>query len=180
MLMIVVQLALLKVALDNRPSSGDASTPFAYIEVKRRPYDFWQWRSQRPYWEFLSYFTLTVAILQVVFGTSSTFVSLLGFTGLGIEAALPLPQVLQNHKTRSCQGFRLSVLASWLAGDVMKLVFFSHAEHVGVAFKLCAITQMFLDSFLGVQFWWYGSGSTNQEVEEAIRNKGSEMMNMAS
>jgi solute carrier family 66, member 2 len=51
---IVMQLILLKVALDHRPSTrgGDASLPFASekdgIMAMRRPYNFWQWRSPKP------------------------------------------------------------------------------------------------------------------------------------
>lgn len=53
--MVLVQGILLKIALDNRPQagvrdgiehvpfSGPAGTTF------KRPYDFWQWRSSRPY-----------------------------------------------------------------------------------------------------------------------------------
>jgi solute carrier family 66, member 2 len=56
LLMIVMQLMLLKVALDHRPSSsrgGEASIPFAASREGdlgiQRPYNFWQWRSHRPY-----------------------------------------------------------------------------------------------------------------------------------
>ncbi|RYP09033.1 hypothetical protein DL764_001529 [Monosporascus ibericus] len=54
---IVVQLVLLKVALDYRPPSsskgGDAAIPFAGardgLSGVRRPYNFWRWRSPKPY-----------------------------------------------------------------------------------------------------------------------------------
>lgn len=54
---ILVQAALLKVALDYRPSpsskGGEAATPFAGaqdgLSGAPRPYKFWQWRSSRPY-----------------------------------------------------------------------------------------------------------------------------------
>jgi hypothetical protein len=47
--MIVVQLILLKVALDNRPGwRGGADTlPFADTKKSTRPWDFWRWKSQR-------------------------------------------------------------------------------------------------------------------------------------
>lgn len=56
LIMIAMQLILLKVALDHRPSlsrGGEGSAPFAAsrdgdLGVKR-PYNFWQWRSHRPY-----------------------------------------------------------------------------------------------------------------------------------
>lgn len=47
--MIVVQLVLLKVALDYR-SSNDGGVPFSGLaHHTKRPYNFWQWRSQKPY-----------------------------------------------------------------------------------------------------------------------------------
>lgn len=60
-LMIVVQLILLKVALDNRAPTGARDglhhTPFHGYTAEnglqdllsgRRPYDFWQWNSAKP------------------------------------------------------------------------------------------------------------------------------------
>lgn len=52
--MILVQVLLLKVALDNRPSPGGKNSvehaPFSSMESGfSRPYDFWQWKSSKPY-----------------------------------------------------------------------------------------------------------------------------------
>lgn len=47
--MILVQGVLLKVALDHR-STGDERVPFAgVVYPTKRPFNFWQWRPQRPY-----------------------------------------------------------------------------------------------------------------------------------
>ena len=176
LLMIAVQSTLLKVALDHRPplpplldlsfttppttaAAAAATTTPAAVTATTRPWGFWQWRRQRPYWEFLAYFTLGTAVLQLLFGQAPRFVNALGYLALGIEALLPLPQVLANQRSRSCHGFRLSVLASWLAGDAMKIVYFSNSQHVGVQFKACAAVQTAFDLYLGLQFWWFGSGS---------------------
>lgn len=57
-IMIGVQLTLLKVALDNRPAPGMKNgiehAPFSnsgpeFDDGFSRPYNFWQWRSVRPY-----------------------------------------------------------------------------------------------------------------------------------
>jgi len=58
-IMVAVQLVLLKVALDNRPAPGIKDgiehVPFSGHEESSgwpqfsRPYNFWQWRSTRPY-----------------------------------------------------------------------------------------------------------------------------------
>lgn len=55
-LMVIMQLLLLKIALDHRPGpaskGGDAAVPFAGAKEgffeKQRPYQFWQWRSPKP------------------------------------------------------------------------------------------------------------------------------------
>jgi hypothetical protein len=52
--MIVVQSVLLKVALDNRPSAGGRHgiehAPFsgAGSDAPTRPYEFWQWKNDKP------------------------------------------------------------------------------------------------------------------------------------
>lgn len=56
--MVIMQLLLLKIALDHRPGpaskGGDAALPFAGASrdglfERQRPYHFWQWRSPKPY-----------------------------------------------------------------------------------------------------------------------------------
>lgn len=56
LIMIVIQVVLLKVALDHRPGpsskGGEAAVPFAAGREGdsgfSRPYNFWQWRSPKP------------------------------------------------------------------------------------------------------------------------------------
>ncbi|KAL4923739.1 PQ-loop repeat-containing protein [Aspergillus undulatus] len=168
-LTIFVQVILLKVALDNRPAPGQRSgvehIPFSGAQDKGfvRPYDFWQWRSTRPYWSFLAYFTGGLAFVHIFLtpiSNSPTYISLLGYLGLAIEAVLPLPQVLANHRSRSCKGFRVSVVAAWVLGDVTKLsYFFTSEQPIPWAFRMCALFQFVCDSYLGVQFWMYGQGA---------------------
>lgn len=111
------------------------------------------------------YFIIITAVLQLFFGSSRFFVGLLGYCALGVEATLPVPQVLANQQARSCKGFRLSVLVSWLIGDIMKIAFFYSSEHVGLQFKLCAGAQFALDAYLGIQFWMFGNGDSTKELE---------------
>lgn len=58
LVMVVIQVVLLKIALDNRPpptsKGGEAAVPFARAHgegffEQARPYNFWQWRSPKPY-----------------------------------------------------------------------------------------------------------------------------------
>ena len=56
LIMVVVQVILLKIALDHRPGpstkGGEAGLPFAGTQdgifTMARPYNFWQWRSPKP------------------------------------------------------------------------------------------------------------------------------------
>ena len=53
----------------------------------------------------------------------------------------------------------MSVLASWLLGDAMKMFwFFTSTTEIPWAFKLCGIFQAGCDIFLGLQYLMYGSG----------------------
>jgi len=173
LIMVVMQVALLKIALDHRPGpsskGGEAAVPFAAAKEGSwgfvRPYSFWQWRSPKPYWQFILYLFITLLAFEIllspipaVYGNYSAFI---GYVGLSVEATLPLPQVLANHRSRSCKGFRLSVLASWIAGDVMKMFwFFTATSTITWPFKICGIFQMCCDFYLGLQYWMYGNGPT--------------------
>ncbi|PYH42719.1 PQ-loop repeat-containing protein [Aspergillus saccharolyticus JOP 1030-1] len=165
-----VQIVLLKVALDNRPSPGLKNSvehvPFSSVDSGQgftRPYDFWQWRSAKPYWMFLAYFTAALLVIQVLLpplAYSESYIGLLGYVGLAVEATLPLPQVIKNHQSRSCVGFRLSVVIAWILGDIMKLsYFFCSAEVIPWSFRLCGMFQCVCDLYLGLQFWMYSGTS---------------------
>ncbi|TFB04970.1 PQ-loop repeat-containing protein 1 [Trichoderma ghanense] len=172
LIMVGMQIALLKIALDHRPSpsnkGGEAGLPFAAPEglFAQRPYNFWQWRSPKPYWQFILYLFLGLLAGEVVMSSISpgfypTYSVLVGYIGLGVEATLPIPQILANLQSRSCKGFRVSVLASWLGGDAMKLFwFFTATSEIPLAFKICGIFQAVCDCFLGIQYLMYGSGES--------------------
>lgn len=100
--------------------------------------------------------------MQLLFGSSTTFVTLIGYMALGIEASLPIPQVIANYQNRSCKGFRFSVIVFWLMGDIMKGIYFLNSN-TPFAFKLCGFIQFSFDLFLGYQFYLYGEGITQPE-----------------
>ncbi|KAI1498529.1 hypothetical protein F5X99DRAFT_392978 [Biscogniauxia marginata] len=167
---IVIQVILLKVALDHRPSpssrGGEAaampfSGPHDGLSGLRRPYNFWRWRSPKPYWQFLMYLTISLAALELLLAPFEAVYSgysvLIGYIGLSVEATLPLPQLFANARSRSCKGFRVSVLASWLVADAMKMFwFFTATSEIPWAFKLCGIFQATCDGLIGVQYLLYG------------------------
>lgn len=115
------------------------------------------------YWQFLLYVVVGLIVLEVILtpfpGIYALYSTVIGITGLSVEATLPIPQILSNHQSRSCKGFRLSVLASWLIGDAMKIFwFFTATSEIPWAFKICGIFQASCDSFLGVQYLMYKDG----------------------
>jgi hypothetical protein len=228
-LMIVVQLILLKVALDNRAPAGEKGgvghQPFQgyahnspghkgmlwdFLMEGRRPFGFWQWNATKPcvhpvrnlwtptleelhtnharrhrYFIFLGYFAGTLLFIHVFLPFLSRtpfYITLLGYVGLAIEAILPIPQILKNHRARSCRGFRLSVIINWLAGDTMKMsYFFLSKEFIPWPFRLCGIFQACCDSYLGVQFWMYGQGPVGmrEDMDVSMANVGAGSMGKA-
>ncbi|KAJ4293373.1 hypothetical protein N0V90_008656 [Kalmusia sp. IMI 367209] len=160
LLMINVHLLLLHVALSNR--QPPSHLPFQPASAKR-PYTFWQWRSPRPYWAFVTYFTLALLILHALLSSTSIFIpytDILGYIALTVEATLPLPQLLANYQRRGCKGFRPSVIVNWIIGDTFKMWFFfaSSSGAVPWAFKICGIFQAVCDLGLGLQWWVWGDG----------------------
>ncbi|KAF9737232.1 hypothetical protein PMIN06_000892 [Paraphaeosphaeria minitans] len=176
LLTILVHTVLLHVALANR-LAPTAHIPFQPAAALKRPYDFWQWRPTRPYWAFVSYFTLALLVLHVLLSSTSVFIpytDALGVIALTVEATLPLPQLLANYQRRGCRGFRPSVIANWIVGDTFKMWFFfaSEAGEVPWAFKLCGIFQATCDLGLGLQWfvWRDGPDGVAAVAEKELRS----------
>ncbi|KAK5627205.1 hypothetical protein RRF57_002920 [Xylaria bambusicola] len=115
------------------------------------------------YWQFLLYMFVTLMALELLIAPFEsiypTYSSLIGYVGLSVEATLPLPQLYANAQSKSCKGFRFSVLASWIIGDSMKMFwFFTATTEIPLAFKLCGIFQAVCDALIGVQYFIYGNG----------------------
>lgn len=103
---------------------------------------------------FLAYFTVGLGVFHLTpISESESYINLLGYAGLAIEATLPIPQILANHRSGSCNGFRVSVIAAWLIGDTMKMsYFFCSEEDIPWAFKICGMFQCACDFYLGFQY----------------------------
>jgi solute carrier family 66, member 2 len=115
------------------------------------------------YWQFLLYLFICLTIGELILAPIrplyAIYSTLIGYVGLSVEATLPLPQIFVNARSRSCKGFRVSVLGTWLLGDAMKMFwFFTSTTEIPWAFKLCGIFQAGCDVFLGLQYMMYGNG----------------------
>lgn len=122
------------------------------------------------YWQFLLYLFIGLTVLELIVAPMEslypTYWSLLGFIGLGVEATLPLPQLLANYRSKSSRGFRVSLLASWILGDALKMYwFFTSTTEIPWSFKICGMFQAACDLGLGVQYMIYG----DNEPEEIAR-----------
>lgn len=111
--MICVHCYLLHVCLLFRAAPGPG---YIDVEPSKRPWQLWQWADTRTYWRFLAQFLAGLVVLQIILGQSAFYVTLLGMTALTIEATLPIPQFLQNLRTRSVEGVRLTMIGSWVFG----------------------------------------------------------------
>ena len=137
----------------------------------------WLTRRARRYWHFLLYVFIGLTVCELTIapfhGLYPLYSAMIGYVGLSIEATLPLPQILANARARSCKGFRLSVLVSWLLGDTMKMFwFFTATSEIPWAFKLCGIFQAGCDIFLGIQYFMYGSGEAPPTKEHQMASWG--------
>lgn len=162
----------------------------------QRPYNFWKWRSPKPlvhrllftvllsefssdwhclfslrYWQFLLYLFIALTALELLiapFGSIyPAYSALIGYIGLSVEATLPLPQLYANAQSKSCKGFRFSVLASWILGDSMKMFwFFTATTEIPLAFKLCGVFQAICDALIGVQYFVYGNQRPAVKVQQ--------------
>lgn len=123
-----------------------------------RPYGFWKWQDEALYWAFLARFCIWLGLAHVLFGQMPLYIEGLGLVGLMVEAVLPLPQILTNASRGSADGVRPSLILSWIAGDISKLIYLKSANEVAVQFYLCTIIQMVLDAFVLVQYYMYSKG----------------------
>lgn len=121
------------------------------------------------YWEYLLFLPFALLVLHTVIQPDglSLYTKFIGYLGLSIEATLALPQLQANYRAQSCKGFRVSVLANWLFGDMMKMGYFFASEpgRVPWAFKMCGIFQACCDAGLGIQYWMYGEGAALEDVD---------------
>lgn len=144
-------------------ASGNGGRPNRVLLSEQLPPNYYADPPFRRYWQFLLYLFIILTICELVIAPMRplypTYSSFIGYVGLSVEAMLPLPQIFANARSRSCKGFRVSVLGSWLLGDSMKMFwFFTSPTEIPWAFKLCGIFQACCDAFLGIQYLMYGNG----------------------
>ncbi|KAG0208295.1 PQ-loop repeat-containing protein 1 [Mortierella sp. GBA30] len=111
---------------------------------------FWNWTTIGPYYSFLAAFTLVVGLSLLIIGNTSFYVALLGLAALGIEATVPLPQAIENHRSKSTAGFSPAILLMWVIGDSFKTYYYI-STHAKYQFVGCGIIQLCIDCVIITQ-----------------------------
>ncbi|VVT43553.1 uncharacterized protein SAPINGB_P000038 [Magnusiomyces paraingens] len=141
-------------------NAGIFGSAYPTYGMSTRPFGFWQWIDPEAYWVWLIKFNILLTVLHFLIGSWSMFyIQTLGFVGLMLEAILPLPQLIVNAQRHSVQGFRLSLLLNWLAGDASKIFYYlygtSDPEKLAFQFMMCVVIQTILDLIGGWQYVYY-------------------------
>ncbi|ODQ66892.1 hypothetical protein NADFUDRAFT_14741, partial [Nadsonia fulvescens var. elongata DSM 6958] len=135
--------------------SSSISQRISYM-TSHRPFNFWQWKVTSRYWHFLLRFTAILAGLHFLLGTNEKYIAIIGFTGLLIESTLPIPQILTIRRHQSVDGFRISLLASWLGGDISKLAYFMKGgSDIAPQFIICGLVQTSFDIIVALHYVYY-------------------------
>lgn len=132
-----------------------------------RPFGFWTWQSMGSYYVFLALLVVFLGILQLTLGYFSIYTALLGYFALGLESTLPIPQAITNQKRKSLSGFRLSVLAGWLGGDLFKTIYFL-VQKSPTQFTICALFQLSIDFIICAQVYFFRERTAQDEEEMRV------------
>ncbi|KPV75241.1 uncharacterized protein RHOBADRAFT_53244 [Rhodotorula graminis WP1] len=184
LLMITTQFGLLYVCLLYRPGDWTEHRP-------RRIGNLWQWSHFAAYLEFTAILIVGHSAAFLALHRFDAYVQLLGFLALGLEATLPIPQLLANYEAKSTAGFRMTVLAGWAIGDAVKTcvpssllffdledlaltlvlaprsVYFFVTPDNGLQFKLCSVFQLSVDLMLCAQTFLYREQTARDLAERA-------------
>jgi len=116
--------------------------------------DFWNWGDLADYMTFLGIFSIGIAGLCHLFLRQSWFIEVLGFTSLGCEACLTVPQVWRNFINKSTTGLSTVLVFCWFGGDAIKSIYFVSTD-APVQFLFCGVSQILLDLIIYAQIFLY-------------------------
>lgn len=142
--MIIAQLFLLEICVRYIPKSVAASASK----------QFWGWSRLTPYLLTILQFSVAISILTFIFYDNREYFELMGMVSLCIESGLGFPQVYNNYKRKTSQGFSFSLLFTWFAGDLYKMGYF-YTTSAPYQFMLCAAIQLLVDFVILFQILLY-------------------------
>jgi len=147
----------LSVSISNEFPIDNPYRHFSLMFVFDKKYwtKFWSWTSFNAYMVVISWLCIVVFVLNIIFGHTSAYSSILGSLALGIEATLGIPQLLKIREQRSSKGFSKTLLLTWVLGDSFKTAYYL-GNHSPLPFIYCGCFQLFIDFLiilLCVHYW---------------------------
>lgn len=144
---VAAQVAMLAVVMHVKRANGTAPAA-RFRDLKAAT--FWAWGDLRSYLEFMALLVICLWGVTTAAGQSTWYAEALGTAALGIEALLPVPQVLKNFRQRSTAGLSAVLVVSWFVGDVFKTAIAIQLA-APVQFVACGVFQMAMDAVILVQ-----------------------------
>jgi hypothetical protein len=125
------------------------------------------WTPRQFLTRFLVSFCCAFLFCMFTFSQFSGAEKLLGYLAMGVESTLIIPQLLLNHRRKSCEGLALSLVGNWILGDITKTIYFVVLSQPA-PFLLCAFSQLALDGVLIHQLVKYRPVRTPPSASTAI------------
>lgn len=154
--MISVQTALVVVVINAMFLLDRSRISFGPVIGRRQAEGYIATRTARRFLlELLGCIVVVIAVALLVGAFLPTAASFLGYLALAIEATLIVPQLRLNKERQSVAGVTWSLLATWVGGDVVKMVYFVVSGQP-TPFVVCGCVQLALDAVLVYQLLSYG------------------------
>ena len=164
--MVLVQCALIVVVINATVLLHHSRLPLGFSQVARRADvvasagGYTSTRSARTFLsEFFVAFSVLACVAWLVSSYAPAFAVVFGYSALLIEATLLLPQLRLNAERQSVAGVTWSLLVTWIAGDVVKMLYFVAAAQP-TPFVVCGSLQLCLDAVLLSQIVRFGQSSS--------------------
>lgn len=98
--------------------------------------------------------SLIAGIAMYLFIENWYFVQGTGLLALLIESGLGMPQLYRNHKNRSTVGMNRTMVLLWLAGDLLKTVYYI-IKDTPIQFWICGFIQITVDILILLQGFFF-------------------------
>jgi len=136
-LMVMMQVYVLKVAIDNASEDEDDEASKIDLDyninkftVKKNPSFFsFEWNRLSLYVLFSLIFATFFSILSLLITfENQVYTECLGSAAVLLEASLTLPQIIEICRVKSTENLSWILIASWIIGDSLKLGYFYISE----------------------------------------------------
>jgi hypothetical protein len=105
-------------------------------------------------WYILGCFCVGMTVLGISVLLGSNTFQMVGYMALGLESTFLMPQVYLNYARKSCEGLTAILLVTWVAGDVIKQIYFFAADQP-TQFIMCGFVLLCCDATIVFQLFMY-------------------------